>query len=108
MTATETGIDKIAREILCIGTLIERGRDRLDFHEVGVIRLRQALEAAYEAGRMSAIAAAPDLLAKLGNAADQLEHAAESFAAHGVHAMATLFSRHAAVARAAIAAVEAR
>ncbi len=40
----------LARRILNIQTLEVRNRDRLDFHEVGVWALRQALEMAYEAG----------------------------------------------------------
>ena len=35
-------------------TLAERGADSLDFREVGVVRLREALEAAYEAGARAA------------------------------------------------------
>lgn len=42
---------QIAREELGIGTLAERGRDRLDFHEFGVAGLRRALERACELGR---------------------------------------------------------
>lgn len=41
-------LTQIAREELGIETLVERGRDRLDFHEVGVAGLRRALERAYE------------------------------------------------------------
>lgn len=42
---------QIAREELGIETLEVRGRDRLDFHDVGVAGLRRALERAYEMGR---------------------------------------------------------
>jgi len=41
----------IAREHLNIETLEERKSDSLDFHDVGVVGIRRALEAAYEAGR---------------------------------------------------------
>jgi NCAIR mutase (PurE)-related protein len=41
---------QIAREELGIETLEVRGRDRLDFHDVGVAGLRRALERAYELG----------------------------------------------------------
>jgi hypothetical protein len=44
-------IQKIAREHLSIETLEERNLDRLDFHEVSVWAVKEALEAAYEAGR---------------------------------------------------------
>ena len=44
-------IERIACEVLNIATLETRGRDMLDFHELGVWQLRQALEQAYEAGR---------------------------------------------------------
>lgn len=42
--------ERIAREHLGIETLKERGRDALDFHDVGVASLTRALAAAYEAG----------------------------------------------------------
>lgn len=38
---------RLARLDLGIDTLEERGRDALDFHEVGVVSLRRALETAY-------------------------------------------------------------
>ncbi|MBX3659497.1 MAG: hypothetical protein KF740_13770 [Ramlibacter sp.] len=41
----------IARQHLDIETLVERRMDGLDFHEVGVVGLRRALQAAYEAGQ---------------------------------------------------------
>ena len=46
--------EKIAKDHLSIETLKERGLDRLDFHEVSVCGLKDALEAAYEAGRKDA------------------------------------------------------
>jgi hypothetical protein len=42
---------QIAHDTLGIETLETRGTDRLDFHEVAVSSLREALEAAYRAGR---------------------------------------------------------
>ena len=47
-------IAAIARESLGIETLEQRFRDCLDFHEVGVISLREALERAYAAGQEAA------------------------------------------------------
>lgn len=44
---------QIAREELGIETLEVRGRDRLDFHDVGVAGLRAALRRAYEMGLAS-------------------------------------------------------
>lgn len=46
--------ESIAREHLFIETLEERRRDHLDFHDVGVVGLKKALAAAYEAGLASA------------------------------------------------------
>jgi hypothetical protein len=42
---------KIAKEILDLETLETRNMDRLDFHELSVWEIRDALEAAYNAGR---------------------------------------------------------
>ena len=47
-------LEKIAKDHLSIETLKERGLDRLDFHDVSVSGLKNALEAAYEAGRNDA------------------------------------------------------
>ena len=44
-------IERIAREVLNVPTLEVRGRDHLDFHELGVLSIRQALELAFDAGR---------------------------------------------------------
>lgn len=41
---------RIAQKTLGIETLQPQGSDRLDFHEVSVERLHDALEAAYNAG----------------------------------------------------------
>jgi hypothetical protein len=42
---------QIAQQHLNIETLMERKSDSLDFHEVAVWSVRDALEAAYEVGR---------------------------------------------------------
>ena len=46
---------KIAREILDLETLETRSMDSLDFHELSVWEIREALEAAYNAGRQAGI-----------------------------------------------------
>ena len=46
----DTLFETIAREVLQIPTLATRGRDALDFHEVGVLSLKEALHLAYLAG----------------------------------------------------------
>lgn len=53
MNTTDT-ITRIAREALGIETLETRGRDALDFHDLSVAGLKNALERAYEAGRRAA------------------------------------------------------
>lgn len=50
MTTTAT-IDKIARRHLGIETLAVRNSDSLDFHDVGVVGVSAALQAAFEAGQ---------------------------------------------------------
>ena len=51
----EVAIDQqmadIARRVLRIPTLNERRSDRLDFHEVGVWQIKEALRLAYRAGQ---------------------------------------------------------
>lgn len=47
----EQAVTRIAREVLDLETLDERRMDDLDFHELSVWQIRQALEQAYEAGR---------------------------------------------------------
>ncbi len=47
-------LETIAQDELQIPTLKERKMDALDFHEVCVWSLREALLAAYEAGRKDA------------------------------------------------------
>jgi len=44
-------IDRIAHEILDLDTLDTRNSDSLDFHDLAVWRIKEALEAAYTAGR---------------------------------------------------------
>ncbi len=45
---------KIAKEILDLETLETRNRDSLDFHELSVWEIRDALVAAYTEGRKAA------------------------------------------------------
>jgi Family of unknown function (DUF6900) len=52
--AASEAIAQIARRVLGIATMKVRGSDALDFHEVGVGALEQALRAADEAGRAAA------------------------------------------------------
>lgn len=49
--ALERFYERLAREYCGIETLTPRGRDSLDFHDVGVVSLRRALEAAFNEGR---------------------------------------------------------
>jgi hypothetical protein len=44
-TALDTLLETIARDVLAIPTLATRGRDALDFHDVGVVSLKRALGA---------------------------------------------------------------
>ena len=46
-------IQKIATDILGLETLKARKRDALDFHELSVWQIRDALAAAFEAGRQT-------------------------------------------------------
>ena len=50
MNPLDTLLTDIAQRHLRIETLESRHRDSLDFHEVSVLELRDALEAAYRAG----------------------------------------------------------
>ena len=50
MKHLDTRLTRIAQQHLRIETLESRRRDSLDFHEVSVLELRDALEAAYRAG----------------------------------------------------------
>jgi len=49
-TSLDTLFETIAREVLNVPTLATRGRDPLDFHDVGVVSLKRALRRAYVAG----------------------------------------------------------
>ncbi|WP_404364451.1 DUF6900 domain-containing protein [Corallococcus coralloides] len=55
--ALEETLERIAHETLNIETLKTRNSDSLDFHEVAVWRLKEALNAAYQAGLSSASSA---------------------------------------------------
>jgi hypothetical protein len=50
MNKVDALLTRIAQRTLRIETLESRRRDSLDFHEVSVLELRDALEAAYNAG----------------------------------------------------------
>jgi hypothetical protein len=50
MRRTNELLTRIAQRTLHIETLAPQGSDRLDFHEVSVESLRDALQAAYDAG----------------------------------------------------------
>ena len=50
MSKINTQLTRIAQTKLRIETLETRGSDRLDFHDVAVGNLKEALEAAYNAG----------------------------------------------------------
>ncbi|PQA82728.1 hypothetical protein C5F52_14205 [Limnohabitans sp. TS-CS-82] len=47
----EALFEQIARQHLGVATLTERHSDRLDFHDVSVLGIRRALQAAFEAGQ---------------------------------------------------------
>lgn len=49
----EAAIEQLAQDILGLETLEARNRDQLDFHELSVWNLKEALSAAYSAGRHS-------------------------------------------------------
>jgi hypothetical protein len=49
--AVDVELESIAKRVLCVPTLATRNADRLDFHEVAVWALRDALRLAYRAGR---------------------------------------------------------
>ena len=63
MTTKNELFTQIAREHLLIETLEQRNRDHLDFHDVGVVGVQRALDAAYRAGQAELLAAAEALLA---------------------------------------------
>ena len=57
--ARDALIFDIAQRRFFIETLENRNRDRLDFHDVAVWAIRDALEEAFEAGRRSAETTTP-------------------------------------------------
>lgn len=46
-------VEHIAKQILGIETLEAQKSDRLDFHEIAVWNLKEALQAAYRAGQVA-------------------------------------------------------
>lgn len=67
MTTKHDLFTQIARQHLHIETLEQRNRDHLDFHDVGVVGVQRALDAAYRAGQADLLAAAEALLAAKDN-----------------------------------------
>jgi len=53
-TTRDTILNTIAREALGLETLETRSSDSLDFHDLAVWCVKEALQRAYEAGRASA------------------------------------------------------
>jgi hypothetical protein len=51
---TQKTLATIAQKVLGIETLDTQKSDRLDFHEIAVWNVKEALEAAYRAGQESA------------------------------------------------------
>ena len=51
LVTREEVVATIAARVLGIVTRDVRNSDSLDFHDIGVVDLREALEAAYDAGR---------------------------------------------------------
>ena len=64
-------IDKIARDVLGLATLETRKSDRLDFHDLAVWKLREALADAYLAG-MNDSKRLVDRVARLNPAAGEI------------------------------------
>lgn len=52
---TDAAIASIARRILGIPTLEKRGTDQLDFHEIAVWQLREAMRLAHQQGRSAVV-----------------------------------------------------
>jgi len=48
-------LTQIAQQHLKVETLVTRHSDSLDFHDVAVWQIQEALEAAFEAGRQTAL-----------------------------------------------------
>lgn len=53
MKGIDAILEDVARKLLGIETLEARGMDRLDFHEVSVWSLKEALKEAYDLGKKS-------------------------------------------------------
>lgn len=53
-TTRDNQLNTIAREALGLETIETRNRDSLDFHDLAVWCVKDALQRAYEAGRQSA------------------------------------------------------
>lgn len=53
MSAKEQAIAKIAKEVLWLETLKTRNSDSLDFYDLSVWGIREALDRAYEEGAKS-------------------------------------------------------
>ncbi len=51
MSDAAAALEEIARRVLRVDTLEVRNSDRLDFYDLHVARIADALRAAYEAGR---------------------------------------------------------
>ena len=52
-------LTQIAQQHLKVETLETRHSDSLDFHEVAIWQIQEALEAAFEAGRQDALKSTP-------------------------------------------------
>jgi hypothetical protein len=64
-------LDRIARDVLGLATLETRKSDRLDFHDLAVWKIREALADAYLAG-MKDSARLVDRVARLNPAAGEI------------------------------------
>lgn len=54
----------IAKKVLRVETLETRKRDSLDFHDIAIWGIKQALEEAYDAGKKAGLQKAADRRAK--------------------------------------------
>ena len=83
-------VTAIAQDVLHIPTLEVRGRDALDFHEVGVRSLERALVRAYQSGQSEAIETLELALDALNTAPRFRVGALDSYAiASRIHAVLT-------------------
>jgi len=83
-------VTAIAQDVLHISTLEVRGRDALDFHEVGVRDLEQALVRAYQSGQSELIETLKLALDALNTAPRFRVGALDSYAiASRIHAVLT-------------------